>query len=143
MPMWKLQKTEEFDRRVKWFIKKRPRELRAVLDNLDTIQTALSGGLKLAQINNFGFVHNEPMGILAIDQRGGSGGVRLAQTRLYIHPDTDECVIHQITIGDKASQSADIKFGREFVKSLRSQKEQENHGKETIHRRVEDDTRHS
>ena len=47
----------------------------------------------------FGFIHKEPKGIKAIDQRGS--GRNLQQTRLYIYPDLDNKILHLITIGNK------------------------------------------
>lgn len=117
--MWHLQKTSEFDRRLKWFRKKRPRELTAMLDNLDTLQKAIGEhGLNPAEAWKLGFVHAEPAGVLAIDQKGGSGGGRLAQARLYLFLQPRERVIHLLTIGGKDTQSADIDYARKTVAAI-------------------------
>jgi hypothetical protein len=117
--MWTIAKTDEFERRHKWFEKKRPKELAAVLDNLDTFFTALKAGAKPQQIH-LGCIHVEPHGVLALDQKGG--GKNLAQTRLYVYPDTDREVVTVITVGGKDTQSEDIKLCREFVEQLRKRK---------------------
>ena len=79
-----LQNTDEYERRQKQYQKKHPRELMAVLDNLDTYHKTLNSGVKPKQAI-FGFIHAEPLDVVAIDQKGG--GAKLAQTRLYVYPD--------------------------------------------------------
>jgi len=76
--MWALASEDEWDRRLKRFEKKRPRELAAALDNLDTFHKTLNNGVKSREAK-FGFIHPEPLGVLAIDQKGG--GPNLAQIR--------------------------------------------------------------
>jgi hypothetical protein len=116
---WTIQHSDEFDRRHKRFRKKRPRELAAVLDNLDTVIAALNEGAKSPQIK-FGFIHPEPLGLLAIDQKGG--GKNLAETRLYILADDSAGVVYAITVGDKQSQAGDIEFCKQFVRDWRARK---------------------
>jgi hypothetical protein len=118
--MWKLVETEEYGRRFKRYAKDHPRELQAVLDNLDTYFQSLLGGIKPLQIRH-GFLHPEPQGAAAIDQKGG--GKNLAQTRLYVFPDPGTETLHMITLGDKRSQKADIATCRAFVDDLRKEKE--------------------
>ena len=119
--MWTLVNTDEYERRHKRFEKKRPRELAAVLDNLDTFFTALKAGAKPQQIR-MGCIHAEPHGVLALDQKGG--GKNLAQTRLYIYPDADGEIVYVITLGGKDTQAEDIKTCGEFVEQLRKKKTQ-------------------
>jgi hypothetical protein len=116
--MWTLEWTDEFRRRYSRYEKNNPRELRAVLDNLDTYVLSIQAGAH-PLVRAFGFVHTEPMGVIAIDQKGG--GKALAQTRLYVYPDAKAKVLYAVTLGDKRSQSADIQFCREFVASVREQ----------------------
>jgi hypothetical protein len=119
--MWKLETSEEYQRRHKRYEKDHPRELQAVLDNLDTYFKSLEEGVKPLQIKH-GFLHNEPLGVVAIDQRGG--GKNLAQTRLYVYPDTETEVLHVITLGDKRSQKKeDIPTCRLFVQRLRKERQ--------------------
>lgn len=113
--MWQQLPTDEFSRSVKWYAKKRKRELTAVLDNLDTYLKALSEGMR-PQHKLFGFQHAEPHGVWAIDQKGG--GKSLAETRLYIYPDTATETLHLIALGDKNTQNEDIKFCNDFVAEL-------------------------
>ncbi len=68
--MWTYEVTPDWGRRLKFYEKKRAKELVAALDNLDAFLRTLSGGVKPRQAK-FGFIHPEPLGILAIDQKGG------------------------------------------------------------------------
>ena len=97
-------------------MKKRPRETKAVHDNLDTFFNALIAGAKPQQIKA-GFIHPEPCGVLAFDQKGG--GPNLAQTRLYVYPNATTEILHLITLGDKNSQRDDIQNCKAFVAELR------------------------
>jgi hypothetical protein len=64
-------------------------------------------------------MHHEPLGVVAIDQKGG--GKSLAQTRLYVYPDTETETLYVITLGDKGSQKDDIATCRAFVNELRTE----------------------
>jgi hypothetical protein len=121
--MWKIEETDDYSKSLKWFVKKRPREARAVLDNLDTFFNALNAGARPQQIKA-GFVHPEPCGVLAFDQKGG--GPNLAQTRLYVYPNATTEILHLITLGDKSSQRDDIRRCSAFVAELRKENMQAN-----------------
>ena len=116
--MWKLSATPEYERRHKRYQKKHKKELLAVLDNLDTYLKALQAGTNPQQIKA-GFVHPEPMGVVAIDQKGK--GKNVAQTRLYVFADPKDEILHLITLGDKRSQAADIKTCKAFVTQLQEE----------------------
>ncbi len=118
--MWKIVSTDDYQRRHKRYEKNHPRELRAVLDNLDTYFKSLEGGVKPLQIRH-GFMHGEPLGVVAIDQKGG--GKNLAQSRLYVYPETETETLHVITLGDKQSQKADIATCQVFVTERRKERE--------------------
>jgi len=120
--MWKPVETEEYTRRHKRYQKNHPRELQAVLDNLNVYFQALVGGIKPLQIQH-GFMHAEPQGVVAIDQKGG--GKNLAQTRLYVYPDADTETLFLITLGSKGSQQDDnLAYCRSFVTMLRKEREE-------------------
>ena len=112
--MWRLQPTAEYEKGVKKWPKKHRRELVAMLNNLDTFLRALNAGAP-AEVK-FGFIHPEPYGALAIDQKGGGSGLK--QTRLYTYPQKSEEILHLIIVGDKSSQKSDIEFCSQFVKRL-------------------------
>lgn len=118
MSTWQLLTTDDFDRCLKWYAKKRPRELQAVLDNLDTFQKALNAGAKPQQVK-VGFLHPEPHGVLAVDRKGG--GNNLQQTRLYLFPWEPTTTLYLLTLGDKRSQSADIEKCNAFVVHYRTE----------------------
>ena len=114
--MWNVETTDEFERKHRQFEKKHQRELAAVLENLQQYLDALNEGGR-AETIKFGFLHNEPKGVKAIDQKGG--GNKLKQTRLYTYAYLDGETLYLITLGDKKSQPADIKLCASFVEKLR------------------------
>jgi len=135
--MWQLQVTEECQTRIKRFSKRRDREVIAVMDNLDTYHKALDEGAKPLQVK-FGFMHFEPMGIVAIDQKGG--GRSLQETRLYVYADIITSIIHVILLGDKNQQGDDINFCRRFIQNLRKSTEDDH--QHHIQKRARIDSEH-
>ncbi|MCK4401958.1 hypothetical protein KAW08_06630 [bacterium] len=85
---------------------------------MDTYFESLRRDINPLQINA-GFIHHEPIGIKAVDQKGGNKKIKLKQTRLYIFPYTEEKVLYALTIGDKQSQKEDIKWCQDFVKKIK------------------------
>lgn len=120
---WDIETTDKYENRFKHYEKKNPKVLEAVLNNLDTYQKALALHGNPQKINA-GFIHTEPHGVKAIDQKGSKG--RLKEARLYIYPDVTKGILYLITIGDKNTQSEDIKFCRNFVKIIRKDKNGQN-----------------
>lgn len=118
--MWTLRATDEYARRLKQFQKKHPRELQAMLDNLDTYLQTLQAGVHPRQVRH-GFTHAETHGAIAIDQKGTKG--KPTQTRLYVYPDPDTATLYLITIGDKNSQRDDNATCRELIVGLREEKQ--------------------
>lgn len=118
--MWELHPQEEYDRRFKKWPKKHKRELKAMLNNLDTFLKALQGGQKPSAAR-FGFIHSEPGGVLAIDQQGAGAGVK--ECRLYVYPDEEHEWLRLITLGDKDKhvQAEDIQTCKHFMESLRKE----------------------
>ena len=114
--MWKLEPTDLFERKAQRWEKKNPRELSAVLQNLQRYLNALNEAGR-PEIIKFGFIHHEPQGVKAIDQRGG--GKDLKQTRLYTYAQLLDNTLHLITIGDKGSQKRDLQICRNFVSGIR------------------------
>lgn len=116
---WNIEHTDKFDRAAKWYSKKKPNEFIAVMANLDKYLTALQNIGNPLQITA-GFIHNEPDGIIALDQKGGKQKVKLQQTRLYIFPYLEERILYVLTIGNKQIQSDDINYCRKFVRKLKN-----------------------
>jgi hypothetical protein len=125
--MWTLQPSPKYEQRRRKYEKKKKRELGAAEKNLATYFAALELAKPL-QIK-YGFVHPESLGAVALDQTGGGHG-KLAETRLYVYPDTDDEVLHQIIIGDKNTQQEDITYCREYIQELRRNKVHKNESKE-------------
>ena len=70
-----------------------------------------------------GFIHDEPSGIKAIDQKGGTKKHKLKQSRLYIYPDIVSKALYLLCIGGKTSQKRDIRNCKEFVSGLKKKQE--------------------
>lgn len=118
MSTWVIETSSYFSRKLTRYRKKHPNEAIACLNNLETYKQALDAGVKPRMIQA-GFVHPEPKGMVAIDQSGAAGSPR--QTRLYTYPCAETGVLHLITIGDKNSQSEDIKDGKRYVDIIRKE----------------------
>lgn len=114
--MWSVNPLDSYDSRRRKWPKKYKRELVAMHDNLDTFLEALNRGQRPADAK-FGFIHPEPHGVLAIDQKGG--GPHVKESRLYIYAEPETDTVHLITLGDKNSQSEDLEQCKEFMKELR------------------------
>ena len=122
--MWEIAPTNLFERLEKRYAKKRPAELAAVLRNLLRYLDLLNAAPNSKAVQA-GFLHREPAGVIAVDQKGG--GANLAETRLYTLADDSAKVLHLIVIGDKGSQANDIQISREFaqLKEISQQNENE------------------
>ena len=102
---WRLQPDSSYLRDMRWYAKKRPRELQACLRNLERLMILLSHAPHPLAVQA-GFLHPEPHGMVALDQRGG--GANLAETRLYILVHAPSRVVHLLGIGGKSTQAADL-----------------------------------
>jgi hypothetical protein len=114
--MWRMQIAAEFERSKKHYDKKRPAELAAVLRNLARLLEQLNA-LPRCRAAQAGFLHHEPAGIWALDQKGPSR-TKLQETRLYVFPAEDNQTLHTITVGNKNSQAADLRCAVNYVRSL-------------------------
>lgn len=113
--MWKLSARDDIEKRLKKLRKSNRREVENLYVNLGKFLRALELGAHPQQIKR-GFIHPEPHGVLAIDQSGK--GSHLRELRLYIYPDVQTQTLHQFTIGDKKTQSEDIKLCRQYVDEI-------------------------
>lgn len=121
MDEWLIEPTETYQCKHEHYEKKHPNELAAAEGNLDTYFRTLKNGVNPLQIKE-GFIHHEPDGIKAIDQKGSRQKIKLQETRLYIYPDVPTKTLFLLTIGDKQTQRNDINFCREYVKKEIRQK---------------------
>jgi hypothetical protein len=122
---WQIEVTEQFERDAKRYAKKQPSEYLAVMENLEKylISIEIAAHPKLVQ---FGFLHDEPKGIRAVDQSGGalaSGKKRgtLNQTRLYSYAALESKVLHLLCLGSKTTQAKDIRYAESVVDALRKE----------------------
>ena len=113
--MWELQTTTKFDADAKCYAKKRPFELAAVLSNLDRYVEMLEKSQN-SRCVQAGFLHPEPGGVLAIDQKGRKE--KLQQTRLYTFASDKQKIVYLIAIGNKQSQANDIQFAKRFAQQM-------------------------
>lgn len=113
---WSIQKSKFFDSRFKRFQKKHSEEALAVLNNLDSYFKTLCDGVNPLNIKA-GFIHHEPIGIKALDQKGGKGN--LMQSRLYVYPDVSTQILHVISIGTKVDQRGDINECKTYIDPLK------------------------
>ena len=114
---WVLLPHSAYLRDLRWYAKKRPAELSAVLRNLERTMTLLAHSPHPRTIQA-GFLHPEPHGMVAVDQRGGAG--RLQETRLYCYAHAGSRTVHLLGIGDKSSQPADLARLSPLARNLNS-----------------------
>ena len=114
---WQAELADGFSARFKRFQKKYEKESQAMLSNLETYLKAIQEGVH-PQHFKAGFIHLEPDGIKAIDQKGADMK-KPAQTRLYVFPEIERSLLHIITVGDKQDQGADVNLARTFVRRLK------------------------
>jgi len=120
---WEIKESDFFERKLIRFRKNNKGLDELLFDNLDTCFNALQAGSLPVNIKA-GFIHREPDGVKAIDQKGQRkpGMGKPKEARLYFFPDTDTNTLHLITVGDKNSQKADITDCIDFVKDLKKNK---------------------
>ena len=102
---WVLLPHSSYLRDLRWYTKKRPVELAALHRNLERYMLLLARSASARSVQP-GFLHPEPHGMIALDQRGGVA--RLQETRLYCYAHAGSRTVHLLGIGDKSSQPADL-----------------------------------
>lgn len=117
---WQVVECDDYLKRKREFNKKWPEEMVAIATNLATLFHSLNLGAKPEQLKSLGFVRSEPLGILAISERGVSKGTTPKALRLYVYPDEKTETAHLMLIGEKQpqTQSRDIKLCRKYVESV-------------------------
>lgn len=113
---WSIAFSTQWPRDVKFYEKKRKAELVAVLANLTQRYIPMLNAAPNSKAVEAGYLHHEPMGVVAIDQKGGGGN--LQETRLYTYAEDATRTLWVITIGNKDEQSEDIKTSKRFVENL-------------------------
>ena len=117
--IWRIEEPiDDLGKMSKPLVKKYRRELKNLLVNLQIYLDALNAGATPLQIQR-GFIHQEPHGILAIDQRGEGKGLK--EFRLYIYPDSGQQKLYLLALGDKNTQKSDIASSTQWVLGFREQ----------------------
>lgn len=114
---WVLLPHSSYLRDLRWYTKKRPVELAAVHRNLERYMLLLARSPSARSVQA-GFLHPEPHGMVAVDQRGGGG--RLQETRLYCYAHNGSRTVHLLGVGDKSSQPADLPRLSSIARTLNS-----------------------
>lgn len=115
--MWRVWPTVDYERRHKRYSKKKLGQLNAILNNLDRFLNVLRAGRKPKPLP-YGFLRDEGLGILRISEAGSES--KVAATRLYVYPDPDNEILFLLTIGDKSTQSDDIKLCKAYVRKIQA-----------------------
>jgi hypothetical protein len=116
--MWEILPSSQYEKDRKWYNKKRPNELAAVLNNLDRYMEQLNIAPNSRSVKA-GYLHDEQRGVVALDQRPVP---HIQVTRLYTFADDDTRELHLITIGNKDTQPNDVKVSADFVDDLLASK---------------------
>lgn len=118
--MWTLKPRPDIEKRLDRFKKKWQQELENVFLNLKKVKQAFDFGAHCEQVKQqFSCVHGRyPLGLISIDQRGRSKGAKPKPFRLYVFPEVSTKTLHLITLGDKDTQSEDVKLATAFVQGL-------------------------
>ena len=111
---WTLDTSERFERDREHFEKKHPRELEACLRNALTRYLPMLNVAPNPRAVHAGFLHAEPAGVVAVDQKGGGGNLR--ETRLYTFADESTRTLHLLLLGDKSTQRRDLAHVRQWLK---------------------------
>ena len=113
---WTFTTTARFERDRAHYEKKHPRELEACLRNTLHRYLAMLNAAPNPRAIHAGFMHTEPGGVIAIDQRGGGGNLR--ETRLYTYADSADRTLHLLLLGDKGTQRRDLSEVRRLLAGI-------------------------
>lgn len=114
-PSWNLRPHPRLARLLRKLSSRRPAEAAALLRNVDRYMALLNAAAH-PRLIQAGFLHPEPHGTVAVDERGGQG--RLRALRLYTLADEGTRTLHLLHLGDKSSQSRDIRLLPYLIRTL-------------------------
>lgn len=110
---WVFQATARFERDRVHYEKKHPRELDACLRNTLLRYLPMLKAAPNPRAIHAGFLHPEPGGVVAVDQKGGGGNLR--ETRLYTFAEKSTRILHLLLLGDKSTQRRDLAHVRQWL----------------------------
>ena len=113
--MYKKEQTDQFNNRFKKFEKQSSDSLKYVLVKLGVLFKALECDGKIESLS-YNFLRYERDGVYAV--RCSSKGKR--PLRLYIHLHLSSETIYLLTLGDKNTQSDDIRWCASIVKEIKA-----------------------
>lgn len=108
-----FQTTGRFERDRFHYEKKHPRELEACLRNPLTRYLPMLNTAPNPRAIHAGFLHPEPGGVAAVDQK--SGGANLRETRLYTFAEESTRTLHLLLLGDKSTPRRDLAHVRQWL----------------------------
>ncbi|NCD23332.1 MAG: hypothetical protein EOL90_10395 [Spartobacteria bacterium] len=120
--MWKTEPYIGFENQYKKFIESHECEAKAAMNNVETYLSVLQATGNIARANMQPFVHPEPEGMIAIDQRGvkiDKKHGKLKATRLYVYAAIVSETVYLLGIGDKDSQRLDIQNCRKKAQEIK------------------------
>jgi len=123
--VWRLEPYSGYENQLKKFSRKHEEEANAALSNLQMYLSVLQRTNNLQLANKESFVHKEPDGMVAIDERGAKIAKKkgkLKATRLYVYAYIEGETVHVLGIGDKDSQKQDIKTCGRKVRQINKRK---------------------
>jgi hypothetical protein len=97
------------------FANEHPREYSSLFANLDKILGLLRCGNKIGGFR-VNFFRSEGDEVYRIGQ---TAVAHAKESRLYVYPDSKECVMYVLAIGDKDSQSRDILEAKSIVSEIK------------------------
>lgn len=119
--MWEIVPFDGFAHQFKKFSRKHEDEASAAMSNLQTYVDLLNVTGNVLLANQESFVHSEPDGMVAIDQRGTKierKRGKLKATRLYVYAALINTTVYLLGIGDKDAQRQDIETCRKKVRQI-------------------------
>ncbi len=119
--MWEIEKCAGFENQYKKFSRKHENEASAAFSNLETYFQVLQVTNNVQTANQQPFVHQEPDGMVAIDQHGARierNKGKLKATRLYVYAAVINQTVYLLGIGDKDSQKLDIETCRKKIRLI-------------------------
>lgn len=128
--MWTLEPTTEYLERQAEYAERCPASLAYVLAKLGIVQTALNYGGRVQSLR-YNFLRSEKKGVFRIGYSGKGNAV----LRLYLCFDEESKTIHQLLLGGKNNQQADIRHCHSTADMIRLRNNTTTNGNDKIQER--------